>query len=186
MGYNHRVGFYNDREHADEDLKSITGSTWLNTGLSTSFRNEIVYAELKGDFSLNHTSNNITEVTNPDIYRFSYGATFQWNMPWGTQIASDIKMNSRRGYSDKNLNTNELVWNASISQSFLQGKALTLKAEMFDILHRQTNISRQETAFERTDSQNNSIYQYALVSAIFRFSVYGGRNTMGTDKERRE
>lgn len=186
MGYNHRVGFYNDKDHADEDLKSITGSTWLNTGLSTSFRNEIVYAELKGDFSLNHTSNNITEVTNPDIYRFSYGATFQWNMPWGTQIASDIKMNSRRGYSDENLNTNELVWNASISQSFLQGKALTLKAEMFDILHRQTNISRQETAFERTDSQNNSIYQYALVSAIFRFSVYGGRNTMGTDKERRE
>jgi hypothetical protein len=101
-------------------------------------------------------------------------------------IAADIKMNSRRGYSDENLNTNELVWNASISQSFLQGKALTLKAEMFDILHRQTNISRQETAFERIDSQNNSIYQYALVSAIFRFSVYGGRNTMGTDKERRE
>lgn len=84
------------------------------------------------------------------------------------------------------MNTNELLWNASLSHSFLQGKALTLKAEIFDILHRQTNISRSVDAFSRRDSRNNTIYQYAMFSAIYRFSIYGGRNTMGTDKERRD
>lgn len=56
----------------------------------------------------------------------------------------------------------------------------------FDILHQQTNISRSVNAFSRSDSRNNTIYQYAMFSAILRFSIYGGRNTMGTDKEKRE
>lgn len=34
-------------------------------------------------------------------------------------------------------------------------------------------------------SRNNTIYQYAMISAIYRFSIYGGQNTMGTDKERK-
>lgn len=38
-------------------------------------------------------------------------------------------------YPVASMNTNELLWNASISHSFLQGKALTIKAEVFDILH---------------------------------------------------
>ncbi|MCQ2196867.1 MAG: hypothetical protein MJZ60_05030 [Bacteroidaceae bacterium] len=58
-------------------------------------------------------------------------------------------------------------------------------ATVFDILHQQTNISRSVNAFSRTDSHNNAIYQYAMFSAIFRFSVYGGKNTMGTDKEKK-
>ena len=102
------------------------------------------------------------------------------------QVATDIRMSSRRGYSTDNMNTNELLWNMSLSHSMLQGKALTLKAEVFDILHQQTNISRAVDSFMRSDSRTNTIYQYALISAIYRFSVYGGKNTMGTDKERRD
>ena len=41
-------------------------------------------------------------------------------------------------------------------------------------------------AFSRRDSRNNTIYQYAMFSAIYRFSIYGGKNTMGTDKERKD
>lgn len=29
-------------------------------------------------------------------------------------------------------------------------------------------------------------YQYAMFSVIYRFSIFGGQNTMGTDKERKE
>lgn len=188
-GYNHNVGFYNNAkatEVDDQDIKSVTGNTWVNCGASTSFRNDWFYVELKGDMNYGHVRNNINTQGNQDTYNFSYGGQLQWTMPWGTQLATDIRMNSRRGYSLKDMNTNELLWNASVSHSMLQGKALTLKAEMFDILHQQTNISRSVNAFACTDSRNNTIYQYAMFSAIFRFSLYGGKNTMGTDKERKE
>lgn len=188
FGYSHNVGFYNNKKAAEEDnldKKSVTGNTWANAGLSTSYRTEKLNIELKGDINWGHLRNNVNSQGNQDTFNFSYGAQVQWNMPWGTQIASDIRMSSRRGYSQSDMNTNELLWNASISHSLLQGKALTLKAEMFDILHQQTNISRAVDAFSRRDSRNNTIYQYAMLSAIFRFSIYGGKNTMGTDKEKK-
>lgn len=168
------------------DIKSITGNRWLNTGASTSFRNDWIYAELKGDFNWGQVRNNVSPDRNQDTYNYSYGGQIQWTSPWGLQIATDMRMNSRRGYSQANMNTDELLWNASISHAFLQGKALTIKAEMFDILHQQTNISRAVDAFSRRDSRTNAIYQYGLISLIYRFSVYGGKNTMGTDKERKD
>lgn len=188
VGYNHNVGFYNNAKASEVDnldIKSITGNTWVNGGVNSSFRNDWLYAELKGDINYGHVRNNVNSQGNQDTYNFSYGAQVQWTMPWGTQLATDIRMNSRRGYAQQNMNTDELIWNASLSHSMLKGKALTLKAEIFDILHQQTNITRSINAFSRTDSRNNTIYQYAMFSAIFRFSVYGGKNTMGTDKEKK-
>lgn len=188
-GYSHNVGYYNNVSSEsvdDKDIKSITGNTWVNGGLSTSFRNDFVNIELNGDINYDHVRNNVNSNGNQDTYNFSYGGHFQYNAPWGTQISTDMRMSSRRGYSQASMNTNELLWNASISHSMLQGKALTLKAEIFDILHQQTNISRAVDAFSRRDSRNNTIYQYAMFSAIYRFSIYGGKNTMGTDKERQD
>lgn len=189
VGYSHNVGFYNNVAAGDIDnldIKSITGNTWANGGLSTSYRTAALNIELKGDINYGHVRNNVNTKGNQDTFNFSYGGQVQWNMPWGTQIASDLRMSSRRGYSVASMNTNELLWNASLSHSFLQGKALTIKAEMFDILHQQTNISRSVDSFSRTDSSNNTIYQYGLLSVIYRFSIYGGRNTMGTKDERKD
>ncbi|MCQ2258618.1 MAG: outer membrane beta-barrel protein [Bacteroidaceae bacterium] len=188
-GYSHNVGFYNNaavEDIDDKDIKSITGNTWANGGLSTSFRNDWLNIELNGDVNYGHVRNNVNSDNNQDTYNFSYGGNIQYTMPCGAQISTDMRMSSRRGYSTAAMNTNELLWNASVSYSLLQGKALTLRAEMFDILHQQTNISRSIDAFSRSDSRNNTIYQYAMLSAVYRFSIYGGRNTMGTDKERRD
>lgn len=110
----------------------------------------------------------------------------KWTMPWGTELASDIYMTSRRGYSQKDMNTDELLWNASVSHSFLKGNALTIKGEVYDILGQKTNVSRNISADLFRDSRTNGIYQYGLVSLIYRFSVFAGKNTMGTKDERRD
>lgn len=186
--FSHNVGFYNNANNDSEDnetIKSITKNTGLNGGFNAAFRNDWVNVEVRGDINWSHIKNNVNVNGNQDTYNFSYGTDFEWTMPWGTELSTDLYMHSRRGYSQKEMNTDELLWNASISHSFLKGKALTLKAEMFDILGQQTNISRTVNAFMRNDSQSNSIYQYGMVSLIFRFSVLGGRNTMGTDDEKR-
>ncbi len=188
-GYRHSVGFYNNVKAAEEDrqdIKSITKNTSLDAGLSTSYRKELFYVELRGNLNYNHMKNNVNTNGNQNTYNFSYGANLQWTMPWGTQIATDIFMNSRRGYTSKEMNTNELLWNASISHSLLQGKALTLKAEIFDVLGEQTNISRTINAFMCRESRTNTIYQFAMFSVIYKFSVFAGKNTMGTKEERRE
>ena len=73
-------------------------------------------------------------------------------MPWGTTLATDVHMSSRRGYADQSLNTNELVWNAQISQGFLSGRPLTVMLQFYDLLHNQSNLSRTVSAQQRSDT----------------------------------
>lgn len=187
--FNHNVGFYNNTNSTEEDnvdIKSITKNTSLNGNVRGSYRTERLNIELRGNLRYSHVTNNVNVQGNQDTYNFSYGTEFEWTMPWGTELSTDIYMNSRRGYSRKEANTNELLWNASLSHSMLKGKALTFKAEVFDILGQQTNISRTINTFSRSDSRSNSIYQYGMLSVIYRFSVFAGKNTMGTEDERNE
>jgi hypothetical protein len=82
------------------------------------------------------------------------------------------------------MNTNELLWNAQLSHSFLRGKALTVMVEWNDILREQTNISRSISALMRSDSRYNAIYSYGMLRVIYKFSIFGGKNAMGTKSER--
>jgi hypothetical protein len=180
--YTRRVGFYNN-DTDDADTKSITRSISLNSGLEFSYRKDQVNIMLNGRLDYANSKNNVNELANMNTYDFSYGAEFEWTAPWGTSLSTDIGMSSRRGYSQSGMNTNELLWNAQVSHSFLKGRALTVMLEMNDILGQQTNISRDISALMRKDSRNNAIYQYGMLRVVYRFNILGGKNAMGSGKK---
>lgn len=186
-GFSHNVGFYNNIAGAagdNADIKSITKNLSCDGGIDFSYRTEAVSISLNSHLDYQHTDGNVNTSNTTDTYDFNYGGEFEWTTPWGMEIATDIGMRSRRGYSHEDANTDELLWNAQISQSFLQGKALTLSLSFSDILGQQSNLSRNISALMRSDSRSNAIYQYAMLRAIYRFSIFGGKNAMGTENER--
>ena len=99
--------------------------------------------------------------------------------PWGTALTTNLNMQSRRGYADNSMNTNELIWNAQVSQSFLKGNALTISLQLYDILHEQSTFSRAITALSRTDTEYNAITSYGMVHVIYRLNLFGGRGAFG-------
>lgn len=109
-----------------------------------------------------------------DTWNFSYGANANFNFDFGLSISTDIRMNSRRGYSDRSMNTNELLWNAQIAQSFLKNNAATLSIQFYDILQKQSNVSRTLTATQRTDSWTNAINSYFMVHFIYKLNIFNG------------
>ena len=184
--YSHNVGFYNNASEAEEatDVKSVTKNISLDGGLEFSYRTEQFSASLNGRLTYAHSKNNMNEMGNQNTYDFSYGTELEWTSPWGTSLATDIGMSSRRGYAGRGMNTNELLWNAQVSHSFLKGRALTVMLEVNDILGQQTNISRNIDALMRSDSRYNAIYQYGMLRVIYKFSIFGGKNAIGTQSER--
>ncbi len=184
--YSHNVGFYNNASEAEEatDVKSVTKNIGLDGGLEFSYRTEQFSASLNGRLTYAHSKNNMNEMGNQNTYDFSYGTELEWTSPWGTSLATDIGMSSRRGYAGRGMNTNELLWNAQVSHSFLKGRALTVMLEVNDILGQQTNISRNIDALMRSDSRYNAIYQYGMLRVIYKFSIFGGKNAIGTKSER--
>ena len=186
--YSRHVGFYNnDFEGGDADRKSVTQSINLNPGLNFSYRKDMISIALNGRLDYTHSKNDAggdfqSPMGNMNTYDFSYGAELEWTAPWGTSLTTDIGMSSRRGYSSAEMNTNELLWNAQVSHSFLRGRALTVMLEVNDILGQQTNISRTIDALMRTDSRHNAIYQYGMLRVVYRFNILGGKNNL-KDKE---
>ena len=174
LSYNNSVGYANLNRSADA-TKSTTKTFGLMERIGLSYRDEWFEIEPNGSFNYNRSRNSIQETANLDTWTFSYGLSANVTMPWGTRIASDIGMNSRRGFSDESMNTNELIWNAQISQSFLRGNALTLSLQFYDILNRQSNFTRTINEMMRSDTEYNSVHQYAMLRVIYRLNIFGGQ-----------
>ena len=170
--YNNRVSYLSQM---GESVKNITKQNIIGGRLGLSFRNDWLEVELNGSVNYNQTDNKLQPQSNLDTWTYAYGFNTTLTMPWGTQIATDMGMNSRRGFSDASMNTNELIWNAQISQGFLQGKPLTLSLQFYDILHQQSNFSRTISAMSRTDNEYNAITSYAMLHLIYRINLFGTR-----------
>ena len=100
-------------------------------------------------------------------------------------ISTDIRMSSRRGYSDQSMNTNELLWNAQLSQKFLKGSPLTVSLQFYDILHKQSNVSRTLNAQMRSDTWSNAINSYIMLRIVYRLNIFPGGATSKSDSNKR-
>ncbi|ETD19960.1 MULTISPECIES: TonB-dependent receptor [Prevotellaceae] len=175
LGYNNYVGYLSiDRTVGSQ--KNVTRSLSIGERLAGSFRNAWLEVELDGGLNYVHSRNQLQSSSNLDTWQFSYGLNINLTAPWGTSLATDIHENSRRGYNDRSLNTNELVWNAQFSHAFLRSKALTLSLQFYDILRRQSNLSRTIDAMQRSDTEYNSINSYAMLHVIYRLNIFGGKS----------
>ena len=174
LDHQNRVGYLALKRDAASE-RNITRTTGVGERLGLSLRNSWLEIEADGSFDYSHTRNNLQPSANLDTWQFAYGATLNLTAPWGTSLATDLHMNSRRGYSDASMNTNELVWNAQLSQGFLKGRALTVSLQLYDILHNQSSFSRTVSAMGRTDVEYNAINSYAMLHVVYRLNLFGGK-----------
>ncbi len=178
LRYNNSVGYVSVGRNTDSQ-KSTTKSTTLGERLAASYRNSWLEFELNGSLEYMHARSELQSNNNLDTWTFSYGGSLQLTAPWGTQLSTSMNMNSRRGYNDASMNTNELIWNAQVSQSFLRGNALTLSLQFYDILHRQSTFSRTVDAMRRSDTEYNAITNYAMLHVIYRLNIFGSGSNRG-------
>lgn len=181
LNYNNYVGYVSLDGKGSQ--KNTTRTTSVGERLSGSFRNDWLDITLDGSLNYAHTRNLLQSQNNMDTWQFAYGGTVSLYMPWGMSLSTDMHENSRRGYNDASMNTNELVWNAQLSQSFLKSKALTVSLQYYDILRNQSNFSRTINAMQRSDTQYNSINSYAMVHVIYRLNVFGGKQARNGNRD---
>lgn len=162
-------------ESKGQSSKTTAGSLGLTERLDLGYRKNWWDVQLNGRINYQHNVTDAMNASNSDNYGFSYGLTGNIILDCGFSVSTDIRMDSRRGYSMASMNTNELIWNAQISQSFLKDKSLTLQVQFYDILRQQSNISRTVTALSRTDSWNDAINAYFMVHLIYKLNLFGGK-----------
>ena len=155
--------------------KNAVNTITIGERLATGLRNSWLEFELNGSLKYTHARNQLQPESNLDTWQFAYGFSTNVQLPWGGTIATDLSMNSRRGFNDASMNTNELIWNVQLSQSFLRGKALTFTLQFYDLLKQQSNISRTINSMMRSDTEYNSINNYIMLHAIYKINLFGGK-----------
>lgn len=179
FSYSNHVG-YVSLDRTSDSQKNTTRDLRVGERLALSFRPQwglwATEFEIDGSGTYNHARNELQTQGDLDTWEFAYGGSINVTAPWGTSLSVDLHNRSRRGYNDHSMNTNELIWNAQISQGFLKGRALTISLQLYDLLQQQSNFSRAISAMNRSDTYYNSINSYAMLHVIYRFNLFGGKS----------
>ena len=168
-------GLFNYMEQNDLLKKATTKNTNLGENLRINYRNDLIEVGVNGGMNYQHARNDMQKNGNRDTWFFNYGGNVVINTPWDMQFSSDISQQSRRGYDDESMNTNELIWNAQLSQNFLKSKNATISVQWYDILKQRSSISRNVSATNRSDTWTNAIHSYVMVHLIYRFNLIGNK-----------
>ena len=161
VGYSHHESYLRtgkiNLENPEYPL-ATTHNYNVSQSLGASYRNEWMDINLRGNVRYNYAINEMQPEQKQNTWQFNYGPNANFNIPWqNIKISTSINMNSRRGYSSKEFNTNELLWNGQISKSFLPMNAATVSLQFYDILGQQKNVNRNITATGHSDTYNNNI-----------------------------
>ena len=172
--YNNYVSYLSLDKKSDSQKNTTRSITWRQN-LSFSYRNDWAEFSLDGTLTYNKAKNKLQPTSNLETWQFSYGPSMTLTAPWGTSLNSSLSINSRRGYNDSSMNTDEFVWNAQLSQGFLKGKPLTIMLQFYDLLRQQSTFSRAISATSRTDTEYNAINSYAMLLVVYRLNLFGGK-----------
>ena len=168
--YNHSV-----------DMASIAGSTESQRSIVNNWE---FGDELKVNYRLNdnyeftfHTGGKYYLINSERVgfekikaSDYNIGLNAQIVLPWELQLTTDMTMFARRGYQQTEMNTTDWIWNVQLARTFLKGH-LTAKLQGFDLLQQLSNTRYVINSQGRTESWNNSIPRYVMLSLAWKFNI---------------
>ena len=175
----HSVDYYDEIFKNADIKKNTTRDLGLSQRLRFSYRKDWFEGGLNAGMYYNHSHSTLQNKSNMNVWNYDYGAHANFTFDFGLSFSSDIHMKSRRGYSDATMNTNELLWNAQMSYSFLEKKAATISMDFYDILHEKRNVRRSVTAMHRSDSWTNAIHSYCMIHFVYKLNIFPGSKGAG-------
>lgn len=151
-------------------VRSTVKTLNLHENIAVNYNLPHAKVGLTGGITWNNTSSRRKGFTAINAEDFNYGATLTWDLPADFQIATDLTVYSRRGYGSSSMNTDDIVWNGTLSRRFFKN-AITLQITGFDILGQLSNVTRTINAQGRYEAWHNTITQYGMLRLIYRLNI---------------
>lgn len=152
---------------ADEDIYDLEAEpvSWLKNTLELNLN-------LNGNYNASRAT--ATSASNLDTYNYSVGASGNMNFWFGLNLSTDMNLQCRRGFADEVMNTNQWIWNAQASYSFMKNRNAIVTLRWNDILRQRDMVSRNISATSRTDGDSERVVSYVMLSFTYRFHFFGG------------
>lgn len=157
-------------EGEEQTSESIVRTNYLQTPLSLEYSYEKMRFGVRTHLAWNSATSLRKGFHTVNAADLSYGIYGQVPLPWHMQLSSDLTYYTRYGYADEVMNSRDLVWNAQLSKSIVQGN-LTFSLVGFDILGQLSNITHTLSSQARVETWRNAIPRYALLRISYRLNV---------------
>ncbi|MBQ5913308.1 MAG: outer membrane beta-barrel protein [Bacteroidaceae bacterium] len=135
------------------------------------WRNDIWSVVLKGEYECNLSRYRVAQAYNENAHTLDISINPQVDLPFGMKINTSFSYYARSGYADPMFNQDQCIWNASVSQTFLKNKALTLQLEGVDLLRQRTAEMSSANATSRTYTRTRAYLSYVMLHAVYKFKL---------------
>lgn len=171
FSFNNRVGYTSNRLEITP-TKNTTKNTILNQGVGLRFITSVIELATNGSVEYNGMRSTAKTTSNQDVFTYQTNGNVTFFLPLNFSVASNISYQTSSGYST-GYSQNQTIWNANVQKSVLKNAGM-ISFRINDILKQRKNISRSVSETSITESLNNSLTSYYLVSFTYRFNMFGG------------
>ncbi len=169
------AGYHHSIDHAmltgmTASEENIVNTLTLHDGAYIQYNKGTLNIRATGDIRWRHSEGKMYDFETLNATDFQYGLSARYTLPrLNTTLSADGNMYSRRGYGSSELNTDDFVLNASISQPFFKGK-LIARIEAFDLLHQLSNTQYAVNAQGRTETWYRSLPHYVMAHLVYHWN----------------
>lgn len=125
------------------------------------------YLSLTAGANLNHSEGKNFQTLN--AWNFSYGVGGFVDLPWSINLQSYLTMYSRRGFSDKQLNTDDLLWNIKANKAVMNGN-LIFELEAYDLLNQLSGTQYFINAQMQQEKYESVLNRFVLFKVIWKLN----------------
>ena len=169
------AGYHHSIDHAmltgmTASEENVVNTLTLHDNAYIQFNKGTLNIRATGDIRWRHSEGKMYDFETFNATDFQYGLSARYTLPrLNTTLSADGNMYSRRGYGSAELNTDDFVLNASISQPFFKGK-LIARIEAFDLLHQLSNTQYTVNAQGRTETWYRSLPHYVMAHLVYHWN----------------
>ena len=169
--YNAFNADHGDLEASDAFVTNLNQNVSLTQRLRVTYRNDIVELRLGGRARVNKSWNTMKDSNVAATWNNQIDASMNWTIPGGINLIADVDYNWYEGYTS--VQENEVVLNAEITKLLFK-KQFTLALKAYDILGQSKNLSVTDSMNTHTETRNNTLGRYVILSLTYRFGNFNG------------
>ena len=170
------AGYHHSIDHAmltgmTASEENVVNTLTLHDGAYIQYNKSTLNIRATGDIRWRHSEGKMYDFETLNATDFQYGLSARYTLPrLNTTLSADGNMYSRRGYGSSELNTDDFILNASISQPFFKGK-LIARIEAFDLLHQLSSTQYTVNAQGRTETWYRSLPHYVMAHLVYHWNM---------------
>jgi hypothetical protein len=128
-------------------------------------------ASIAYELTLENNRSTYIAGNNKELWQHHIQGRLTWQLPWSLNFDAVINYQNYAAYHADRKRMDWLMMDFSIERHFLKGKNLLVEISAHDLLNENTGFTRMYDATSLTNTYNNTLGRYAMLSVKYRFAT---------------